>query len=59
MMKTPIRNLRSSKPIPPRVFDVVIDGDELALEIKTGKNQYETVSWSDVVSQVEQARNSL
>jgi hypothetical protein len=59
MMKKPIRNLRSSKPIPPRVFDVVIDGDELALEIKTGKNQYETVSWSDVVSQVEQARNSL
>lgn len=40
MIKMPVHNLHSNKPIPPRVFDVVIDGDKLDLEIKTGMNKY-------------------
>ncbi len=55
MVKTPIRNLRSSKPVPPRLCDILIEGEEIALQFKIGKNEYETVPWQDVVLQVKQA----
>ncbi|MEA4972340.1 MAG: hypothetical protein VB119_04090 [Candidatus Metalachnospira sp.] len=56
MIKKPIRNLHSDKPVPPRVFDVVIDGDRVDLEIKTEKNKYEKIPWEDVLYQVEAAK---
>lgn len=58
MKRKQIRNFFSSKTIPPRLFDVVVDGDDVTLEFKTGKNEYETISWPDVISLVEQARKS-
>ena len=42
-MRQAIRNLSSDKPTPPRFCDVVIDGDEVQLEVKTDKNKYETM----------------
>ena len=56
MVKKPVRNIRSSKPVPPRLFDVLVDGDDVSIQVKTGKNEYETVPWPDVVSQVEAAK---
>lgn len=56
MVKKPVRNLSSTKPVPPRLFDVLVDGDDVAIQVKTGKNEYETVPWPDVVSQVEAAK---
>ena len=56
MVKEPVRNLRSTKPVPPRLFDVLVDGDDVSIQVKTGKNEYETVPWPDVVSQVEAAK---
>ena len=56
MVKKPIWNVSSDKPFPPRVFDVVVNGDDVALQIKTGKNEYELMPWQDVVSQVEAAK---
>ena len=47
-MRQAIRNLSSDKPTPPRFCDVVIDGDEVQLEVKTDKNKYETISWEDI-----------
>ncbi len=52
MIRKPIRNVRSLKDIPPRVFDVVVDGEKVDLEVKIGKNTYETIPWQDVVNQV-------
>ncbi len=56
MVKEPVRNFRSTKPVPPRIFDVLVDGEDVAIQVKTGKNEYETVPWPDVVSQVEAAK---
>lgn len=56
MLKRPVRNLQSKKPIPPRLFDILVDGDALSIQVKTGKNEYETVPWQDVLKQVEAVR---
>lgn len=58
IIKKPVRNLHSDKPIPPRVFDVVIDGDRIDLEIKTKRNILEKIPWEDVIYQVELAKAS-
>ena len=58
MFKRQIRNLNSTKPNPPRVFDVLVNGGDVSLEFKTGKNSYETMPWEDVVQQVEAAKKS-
>ncbi|MEI3219695.1 MAG: hypothetical protein V8S08_08915 [Lachnoclostridium sp.] len=36
-MRQAIRNLSSSKPTPPRFCDVIIEGDDVQLEVKTDK----------------------
>lgn len=56
IIKRPVRNLSSNKPIPPRVLDVVIDGDKIDLEIKINKNKFERIPWYDVIYQVEVAK---
>jgi len=53
MIKQPIRNLNTSKPVPPRFCDVVIDGEKVYLEQKVSKNKYITIYWDDIVHQVE------
>ena len=39
MIRQPIRNNSSTKPVKPRVFDAIIDGDEVYLESKQGKER--------------------
>jgi len=53
MIKIPIRNLNSSKPVPPRFCDVVVDGEMVYLEQKVNKNKYIKIHWDDIVYQVE------
>lgn len=53
MIKIPIRNLNSSKPVPPRFCDVVVDGEMVYLEQKVNKNKYVKIHWDDIVYQVE------
>ena len=54
-MRQAIRNLSSDKPTPPRFCDVIIDGDDVQLEVKTYKNRYEKISWEDMQYQVNAA----
>lgn len=54
-MRQAIRNLNSNKRTPPRFCDVIIDGDDVQLEVKTDKNKYETISWEDMQYQVNAA----
>lgn len=54
-MRQAIRNLNSDKPTPPRFCDVIINGDDVKLEVKTEKNKYETISWEDMQYQVNAA----
>lgn len=56
MIKKAIRNLHSSKPVPPRFYDVIVEGEKIFLEKKNNKNKYEKILWEDVVYQVESAK---
>ena len=58
MTRQAIRNTSSGKPVPPRVFDLILDDDDdIYLEVKIwgkhGEKHFETVLLSDVLSQVE------
>jgi len=58
MIRRPIRNLASNKPVPPRLFDVVIDEehpDKVFIEQKVDKKKTERVPWEEVKHQVESA----
>jgi hypothetical protein len=55
MIRQPIRNNSSTKPVKPRVFDAIIDGDEVYLESKQGKER-ELIRLCDVLAQIEAAK---
>ncbi len=55
MYRQPIRNPQSERPIKPRVFDAVIDHDEVFLEVKNQK-RVEAIRLCDVLRQIEQAK---
>lgn len=54
MTRTQVRNYHSDKQIPPRVFDAVVDGDNVTIEVKFRKTIV-TIPWEDVKYQVNQA----
>nr|DAJ17967.1 MAG TPA: hypothetical protein [Siphoviridae sp. ct4aE30] len=56
MIRKQIRNLHSNKSTAPRVFDVIIKGNLIYLEVKLNKNKYEIISWEDVDYQVRAAK---
>lgn len=55
MIRQPIRNLHTSKSMPPRFCDVIVDGEKVYLEQKISKDKYVTIPWEDVVHQVKAA----
>ena len=57
MQRVVIRNLRSDRKVKPRVFDALVDGDEISFEIKNGKNN-EVILLSDVMEQIEKAKET-
>ena len=55
LIRQPIRNNDSAKDAKPRIFDALIDEDEVYLEIKNAK-QKEIVRLTDVLRQIEEAQ---
>ena len=55
IFRQPNRNTASPKETKPRVFDALIEGDEVFLEVKNAK-QHEIIRLCDVLSQVEEAK---
>ena len=55
MIRQPIRNFHTSKGMPPRFCDVIVDGEKVYLEQKISKDKYVTIPWEDVVHQVRAA----
>lgn len=57
MIRRAIRNLSSTKPVPPRLFDVLIDDEhtprKVYIEQKIDKQHKELVLWEDIKYQVE------
>lgn len=58
MQRVQIRNSRSEKPIKPRVFDALIDGNSVLLEVKNGKTS-EQIDLEDVISQIHSAKEKI
>ena len=56
MVKRPILSFSDEKPTPQRVFDVIVEGNNIDLEIKNDKKKIVTIPWDEVVSQVEAAK---
>ena len=52
MQRLTIRTLKSPKPVKPRVFDVLIDNDEVYFEIKIGQKGNEVIALSDIMEQI-------
>ncbi len=50
--RQPIRNTASPKETKPRVFDALIDGDDVYLEVKNAKER-ELIRLRDVLAQIE------
>ena len=59
MERVPIRNRRSAKKIKPRVFDALISGKEVLLEIKDSRKGNETIALDDALEQIEEAKAAL
>jgi hypothetical protein len=57
MQRVVIRNLRSDKKVKPRVFDALVEDNEISFEIKNGKNN-EVIPLSDVLEQIEKAKET-
>lgn len=57
MIEHPVRDLHSSKPVPPLFCKVIVNPDgKTYLQKKSDKKTYETILWEDVVYQVEAAK---
>ena len=52
MRRIAIRNLKSEKTAKPRVFDAIIDGEEVFLEVKVGNRGNEVIALADVMDQI-------
>lgn len=55
IFRQPIRNTASTKETKPRVFDALIDGDEVYIEVKQAKDR-EVIRLCDVLAQIEEAK---
>jgi len=51
-----IRNLHDGTPDGQRVFDAVVEGSKVMLEIKSSKREIIRIPWEDVVTQVDIAK---
>ena len=52
-----IRNLPDTTLTGQRVFDAIVEGDKVILEIKTSQRKLVQIPWEDVVSQVDAAKD--
>ena len=58
MKRITIRNLLSPKAAKPRVFDLLVDDDEVYFEVKAKNNENEVIALADVMKQALLFRNS-
>lgn len=55
MKRITIRNLKSQKAAKPRVFDAIIDGNEIYFDVKVGNKGNEVIALSDIMEQIASA----
>jgi len=52
MRRVVIRNLKNPRPIKPRLFDVLVDGEEVYFEVKAKPGRSEIIALKDVMEQI-------
>jgi hypothetical protein len=57
MKRITIRNLKSQKSAKPRVFDAIIDGNEIYFDVKVGNKGNEVIALSDIMDQIASAES--
>ena len=57
MNRIPIRAFFNGKPV--RLFDILVDKGTISFQVKTGKNEYTSISLDEFLYQVEAATYSL
>lgn len=53
-----IRNLHDGTPDGERLFDAIVDGEQVTIELKNRKKQLVQVPWEDIVNQVDAAKHT-
>ena len=53
-----IRNLHDGTPDGERLFDAIVEGDQVPIELKNRKKQLVQVPWEDIVTQVDAAKHT-
>lgn len=53
-----IRNLHDGTPDGERLFDAIVDGEQVTIELKNRKKQLVQVPWEDIVTQVDAAKHT-
>lgn len=57
MKRITIRNLKSQKAAKPRVFDAIVDGNEIYFDVKVGNKGNEVIALSDIMDQIASAES--
>lgn len=57
MKRITIRNLKSQKAAKPRVFDAIINGNEIYFDVKVGNKGNEIIALSDIMDQIASAES--
>ena len=52
MRRITIRNLKSQKPVKPRLFDAIIVDDTVYFDVKVGNKGNEVISLNDILDQI-------
>ena len=52
MRRVVIRNLKNPKPAKPRLFDALVDGDDVYFEIKAKASGSEVIALKDILEQI-------
>ena len=53
-----IRNLHDGTEDGERLFDAIVEGDQVTIELKNSKKQLVQVPWEDIVTQVDAAEHT-
>lgn len=53
-----IRNLHDGTPDGERLFDAIVEGGRVIIELKTSRKQLVQVPWEDILLQVETAKRA-
>ena len=59
MIRVPVRDINSKKEIKPRVFDALIEKEQVLLDVKDSRKGSVVISLDDVLLQIDNAKQQM